>query len=180
MWCNLNDTTIQGDVGCRAQNSIGNANNGENGTTPKRPTYADYDFAVEVSRGLDNQTSSFCALTILSGQFSGTGSGESAEAPDQSILTTVLMKQNAEKGLEIVFYQEHERVFTKDNYAVMPEVFLTATGDSTKSVYLVSTCTNSSDRRFPVCGDWRPDLSVLDPARHTVRNEQSRSAVELV
>ena len=147
-WYNLSNMTEMGEVGFLSENSISNANDSENGSIIYRQTYADYDFAVEVSRGLDNQTSSFCALTILSGQFSGTGSGESAEAPDQSILTTVLMKQNAEKGLEIVFYQEHERVFTKDNYAVMPEVFLTATGDSTKSVYLVSTCTNSSDRRY--------------------------------
>ena len=145
MWCNLNDTTIQGDVGCRAQNSIGNANNGENGTTPKRPTYADYDFAVEVSRGVNNQGSSFCALTILSGMFNtGTGSGTSPDAPDESVLTTVLMKQKADnKGLDIVFYQEHTREFHKDDYAIMPEVFLTASGSDTESVYIISTCSSS-------------------------------------
>ena len=136
-WYNLTDMSQHGEVTWLE------------GATGHRRSLADYDFAVEVSRGLDNQTSSFCALTILSGQFSGTGSGESAEAPDQSILTTVLMKQNDKtKGLEIVCYQEHERVFMKDNYAVMPEVFLTASGDNTKSVYLVSTCTSSSDRRY--------------------------------
>ena len=147
MWCNLNDTTIQGDVGCRAQNSIGNANNGENGTTPKRPTYADYDFAVEVSRGLNNQGSSFCALTILSGMFTGTGSGTTPQAPDESVLTTVLMKQNEHKGLDIVFYQEHTRVFRKDDYAIMPEVFLSATADNEKSAYIVSTCTSSDGKK---------------------------------
>ena len=136
-WYNLTDMSQHGEVTWLE------------GATGHRRSLADYDFAVEVSRGLDNQTSSFCALTILSGQFSGTGSGESAEAPDQSILTTVLMKQNDKtKGLEIVCYQEHERVFMKDNYAVMPEAFLTASGDNTKSVYLVSTCTSSSDRRY--------------------------------
>ena len=149
MWYNLNDTTKHGEVNCLAQNSIGNANSGENGSTTKRQAYADYDFAVDVSRGVNNQGSSFCALTILSGMFTtGTGSGTSPEAPDESVLTTVLMKQNANKGLDIVFYQEHTRVFWKDNYAIMPEVFLTATGDSEKSVYIVSTCTNSSDRRY--------------------------------
>ena len=148
MWYNLNNGQ-NGEVKWLNKNSITNANESENRNKIKRESLADYDFAVEVSRGLDNQTSSFCALTILSGNFSGTGSGESAEAPDQSILTTVLMKQNDKtKGLEIVCYQEHGRVFTKDNYAVMPDVFLSATGDSTKSVHLVSTCTSSSDRRY--------------------------------
>ena len=142
-WRNLNDPTKHGEVGILSTNSIPNANDSEYGSTINRKTYADYDFAVEVSRGLNNQTSSFCALTILSGQFSGT----SPQAPDSSILTTVLMKQNEKKELEIVFYQEHEREFTKDNYAVMPEVFLTASGDSESSVYLVSTCTSSVDRK---------------------------------
>ena len=132
-WYNLTDMSQHGEVTWLE------------GATGHRRSLADYDFAVEARRGLDNKTSSFCALTILSGQFSGT----SPQAPDQSILTTVLMKQNDKtKGLEIVCYQEHERVFTKDNYAVMPEVFLTASGDNTKSVYLVSTCTSSSDRRY--------------------------------
>ena len=142
-WCNLNDPTKFGEVGILSNNSIPNGNETENGSRIKRSTYADYDFAVEVSQGVNNQGSSFCALTILSGQFSST----SPQAPDQSILSTVLMKQNAKKELEIVFYQEHERVFTKDNYAVMPEVFLTASDDSKSSVYLVSTCTSSDGRK---------------------------------
>ena len=148
MWYNLNDTTKHGEVNCLAQNSIGNANSGENGSTTKRQAYADYDFAVDVSRGVNNQGSSFCALTILSGMFTtGTGSGTSPEAPDESVLTTVLMKQNANKGLDIVFYQEHTRVFWKDNYAIMPEVFLTASGSDTKSVYIISTCSSSDSQR---------------------------------
>ena len=143
-WRNLNDPTKFGDVGILSNNSIPNGNETENGSIIKRSTYADYDFAVEVSQGVNNQGSSYCALTILSGQFSGT----SPQAPDWSILTTVLMKQNDKtKGLEIVCYQEHERVFTKDNYAVMPDVFLTASGDNTKSVHLVSTCTSSDGRK---------------------------------
>lgn len=148
MWYNLNDTSKYGEVNCLSQNSIGNANSGENGSTTKRQTYADYDFAVDVSRGVNNQGSSFCALTILSGMFTtGTGSGTSPEAPDESVLTTVLMKQNADKGLDIVFYQEHTREFHKDDYAIMPEVFLTASGSDTKSVYIISTCSSSNSQR---------------------------------
>ena len=152
MWYNLNDTSKNGEVNCLSQNSIGNANSGENGSTTKRQTYADYDFAVEVSRGLNNQGSSFCALTILSGMFTtGTGSGTSPEAPDDSVLTTVLMKQNANKGLDIVFYQEYTREFHKDDYAVMPEVFMTAASDDISSVYIASTC-SSSDGRGEIYG----------------------------
>lgn len=135
-WYNLNDTSKFGQVNWLM-----------NSGTAKRETYADYDFAVDVSRGLNNQTSSFCALTILSGKFSGTGSGTSPQAPDSSVLATVLMKQNANKELEIVFYQEHTREFRKDDYAVMPEVFLNATGTSEKSVYIVSTCASSDGRK---------------------------------
>lgn len=141
MWYNLNNGK-NGEVKWLNKNTIDQRNE------IKRESLADYDFAVEVSRGLNNQASSFCALTILSGKFFGTGSGTSAEAPDQSILTTVLMKQNDRtKGLEIVCYQEHGRVFWKDNYAVMPEVFLTAVGESTQSVYMISTCSSSDDQR---------------------------------
>ena len=150
MWYNLNNGQ-NGEVKWLDKNTVKQmtyADNDENENTIKRESLADYDFAVEVSRGVNNQGSSFCALTILSGKFYGTSSGESAEAPDRSILTTVLMKQNDKtKGLEIVCYQEHERVFTKDNYAVMPDVFLTASGDNTKSVHLVSTCTSSDGRK---------------------------------
>ncbi|MGN0772877.1 MAG: carboxypeptidase-like regulatory domain-containing protein, partial [Candidatus Ventricola sp.] len=74
-WHNLNDTSKFGSVGYLSNNSVPNGNDTVNGNVINRKTYADYDFAVEVSRGVNNQGSSFCALTILSGQFSGTGSG---------------------------------------------------------------------------------------------------------
>ena len=149
MWYNLNDTSKYGDVNWLDKNSIGNANNGENGTTPKRPTYADYDFAVDVSRGLNNQTSSFCALTILSGKFSGTGSGKTPQAPSESIMTTVLMKRinsGVDKGkLDICFYHEDtSKTYLPGNYPIMPEVFMTAAEDNLTSVYVVSTCTSSN------------------------------------
>lgn len=152
MWYNLNDTSKNGEVGCLDKNSIGNANSGGNGSTPKRPTYADYDFAVEVSRGLNNQGSSFCALTILSGMFTGTGSGTTPQAPSESIMTTVLMKRinsGVYKGkLDICFYYEDtSKTYREDNYPTMPEVFMTAAEDKLTSVYVVSTCTSSDDRR---------------------------------
>ena len=162
-WYNLTDTSKHGEVKWPASAE----------STTLRKTYADYAFAVEASRGLNNQPSSFCALTVLSGKFFGTSSGKTAEAPDQSVLTTVLMKQNSRKELDIVYYQQHQKVFPKDNYAVMPEVFLTAVGESTPSVYLVSTCT-SSDSQRNIYGQvvYREDtssktgldgLAVLDP-----------------
>ena len=118
-WYNLDDMSRNGEVSWL---SVSNST----GATTKRSGYADYDFAVEVSRGLDNQE--YCALTILSGIFSGTGSGTSAEAPTQSIITTVLMRQNSEKALEIVYYNEDTEVLQQDNYAIMPEVCLSVNG----------------------------------------------------
>ena len=145
MWYNLNDTSKFGDVNWLSQNSIPNANGGENGSKTKRQSYADYDFAVDVSRRLDNQESSFCALTILSGMFSGTGSGKTPQAPSDPIMTTVLMQRERDGGLKIRFYHEDtSKTYLPGNYPIMPEVFMTAVGDNLTSVYVVSTCTSSN------------------------------------
>lgn len=144
-WYNLSKPDKFGDVNWLSQNSIGNANSGENGSTTKRQTYADYDFAVDVSRRLDNQESSFCALTILSGMFSGTGSGKTPQAPSDPIMTTVLMQRESDGGLEIRFYHEDtSKTYLPGNYPIMPEVFMTAVGANLTSVYVVSTCTSSN------------------------------------
>lgn len=143
-WRNLNDPTKFGDVGILSNNSIPNGNETENGSIINRATYADYDFAVEVSRGLDNQGSSFCALTILSGQFSG----KTPQAPSESIMTTVLMERVDNGKLKICFYYEDtSKTYREDNYPIMPEVFMTAASDNLTSVYVVSTCTSSDDRK---------------------------------
>ncbi len=147
-WRNLNDPTKFGDVGFLSNNSIPNGNEAEKGSIIKRSTYADYDFAVEVSQGVNNQGSSYCALTILSGQFSGT----SPQAPSESIMTTVLMRRinsgNDAGKLDICFYYEDmSKTYREDNYPIMPEVFMTAASDNLTSVYVVSTCTSSDDRK---------------------------------
>ena len=147
-WRNLNDPTKFGDVGILSNNSIPNGNETGNGSIIKRSTYADYDFAVEVSQGVNNQGSSYCALTILSGQFSGT----SPQAPSESIMTTVLMRRinsgNGTGKLDICFYYEDtSKTYREDNYPIMPEVFMTAASDNLTSVYVVSTCTSSDDRK---------------------------------
>lgn len=142
-WCNLNDPTKFGEVGILSDNSIPNGNEAETRSIIKRSTYADYDFAVDVSRGLNNQPSSFCALTILSGKFSGT----SPQAPSESIMTTVLMRRsnsgNDTGNLDICFYYEDtSKTYLPGNYPIMPEVFMTAESDNLTSVYVVSTCTS--------------------------------------
>ena len=132
-WCNLNDTSEHGEVTWLAGN-----------TGAKRKTFADYDFTVESSRGINNKPSNFCALTILSGSFSGNGSEEDAEIPEQSMMTTVLMQQNSKNGLDIVFYHEDtDNIVQRDSYPIMPEVFLSATSEI-DSVYLVSTYINAN------------------------------------
>ena len=129
-WYNLTDTSKHGAVTWPAT------------STHKREGLADYDFAVDISRNVNNKTSSFCALTILSGMFYGIGTGKTPEAPATSILTTVLLKQNSNKGLDIAYYYENTKEFRSDNYAMMPEVFLTAVGEDTQSVYMISTCSS--------------------------------------
>lgn len=176
MWYNLNDTTKHGEVNCLSDNSIPNANNGENGSTTKRQTYADYDFAVDVSRGVNNQGSSFCALTILSGMFSGTGSGKTPQAPSESIMATVLMQRTDDGGLDICFYYEDtSKTYLPGNYPIMPEVFMTAVGDNLTSVYVVSTCTSSNyQNEIHALAAYRKDgssatgldeVAVLDPLK---------------
>ena len=132
-WYNLNDLSSHGEVTWK-----------ESGTQARRRSFADYDFTVESSRGINNKPSNFCALTILSGSFSGKGSEEDAEIPEQSMMTTVLMQQNSQKGLDIVFYHEDtDNIVQRDSYPIMPEVFLSATSEI-DSVYLVSTYINAN------------------------------------
>ncbi|MGN0995643.1 MAG: carboxypeptidase-like regulatory domain-containing protein [Candidatus Ventricola sp.] len=147
-WFNLNDTSKNGEVRW-ADNQ------------KKRETLADYDFAVEVSRGLNNQTSSFCALTILSGKFSGTGSGKTPQTPSESIMTTVLMQRDNNGELQIRFYYEDtSKTYLPGNYPIMPEVFMTAVGDSLQSVYIVSTCaSHESPREIHALAAYRKDGS---------------------
>ena len=62
----------------------------------------------------------FCALTILSGEFSG----DEPVTPSDACVATVLMKRDDQGGLEIIGYQE-EAVFDQSgNYLIMPEVRL--------------------------------------------------------
>ena len=169
MWYNLNDTSKYGAVNWLMKSG-----------TAKREKYADYDFAVDVSRGLNNQTSSFCALTILSGKFSGTGSGQTPQAPSESIMTTVLMKRinsgNDTGMLDICFYYEDtSKKYLPGNYPIMPEVFMTAAEDNLTSVYVVSTCTSSNyQNEIHALAAYRKDGSsatgldevvVLDPLK---------------
>ncbi|MGN0794283.1 MAG: carboxypeptidase-like regulatory domain-containing protein [Aristaeellaceae bacterium] len=145
-WQNLTDTSRCGQVNFTTNNSIKNPHNGVNGDVLKRASYADYDFAVDVSRGENNQPNNFCALTILSGKFSSAGSGTSAQTPTESLMTTVLMERTAHGELQIRFYMEDTwKVFQQDDYAVMPEVYLTAEGDDIHSVYIASTCSSSGN-----------------------------------
>lgn len=139
-WYNLNNKST-GQVNNTTNNSHPNDNSPGNGDVIKRAAYSDYDFAVDVSRRLDNQESSFCALTILSGKFSGTGSGKTPQAPSESIMTTVLMQRVDSGELQIRFYYEDtSKTYLPGNYPIMPEVFLSAFGDSRQSVYIASTC----------------------------------------
>ena len=90
--------------------------------------------------GLNNQESGFCALTILSGQFSGTGSGTAPEVPENSILskyyqfyTNLLNDQRllttAERlGFRINFIPHPTLFPCLDRFQIPPQVNVCGTG----------------------------------------------------
>lgn len=119
-WYNLNDSSKYGEVSWLSIE----------GQLLQRSRFADYAFAAE-------SVGDFCALTILSGAFSGT----SAEAPTQSAVATVLMKLNDERGLDIIGYQE-VGLSQSGDYPVMPEVCLSVNGDDASIVSSYSTAGN--------------------------------------
>ena len=150
-WYNLNKPTIHGTVGCLDKGTNQGVIVSEDSTT-KRNQYADYDFAVDVSRGLNNQESSFCALTILSGQFSGTGSGTAPEVPEDSILskyyqfyTNLLNDQRllttAERlGFRINFIP-HPTLFPYlDRFQILPQVNVCGTGVTYRESLHATNC----------------------------------------
>ena len=82
-WCNL-ETTKRGQV-----TWTGNSANRNNAGKAYQDWFVDYDFTVESSRDSD---STFCALTILSGQF-GTPSENEVNPPNAACAASVLMQK---------------------------------------------------------------------------------------
>lgn len=141
-WCNL-ETTQCGQVGWIDSGTYAKRNN----TSPNKAYqdwFVDYDFTVESSRDSD---STFCALTILSGQFGKRTPEDEVNPPQEACAASVLMQKQSDGKLEVVYYREETGNFTYYSYPTMPEVFLTATSNKLSSVFMVNTYVRSDETK---------------------------------
>ena len=109
--------------------------------------FVDYDFTVEPSRDIQGNSSKFCALTILSGQFGKPSSKDEVNPPQAACVASVLMQKKSDGSLEVVYYREETGNFTNYSYPTMPEVFLTATNNKLSSVFMVNTYVRSDEKK---------------------------------
>lgn len=148
-WCNL-ETTQCGQVGWIDSGTYAKRNN----TSPNKAYqewFVDYDFTVESSRDSD---STFCALTILSGQFGKRTPEDEVNPPNAACAASVLMQKQEDGSLAVVYYHETDAVSstvsgsTERNYHTMPEVLLTATHPTRlDSVFMVNTYVRSKEKK---------------------------------
>ena len=149
-WCNL-ETTQCGQVGWIDSGTYAKRNN----TSPNKAYqdwFVDYDFTVESSRDSD---STFCALTILSGQFEKRTPEDEVNPPTAALAASVLMQKQEDGSLAVVYYHETDAVSstvsgsTERNYHTMPEVLLTATHPTLlSSVFMVNTYVRSKEAKI--------------------------------
>lgn len=149
-WCNL-ETTQCGQVGWIDSGTYAKRNN----TSPNKAYqdwFVDYDFTVESSRDSD---STFCALTILSGQFGKRTPEDEVNPPTAALAASVLMQKQEDGSLAVVYYHETDAVSstvsgsTERNYHTMPEVLLTATHPTRlDSVFMVNTYVRSKEKKI--------------------------------
>lgn len=109
--------------------------------------FVDYDFTVEPSRDIQGNSSNFCALTILSGQFIKPTSEDEVNPPQAACAASVLMQKQDDGKLKVVYYREETGNFTQYSYPTMPEVFLTATNNKLSSVFMVNTYVRSDETK---------------------------------
>ena len=149
-WCNL-ETTQCGQVGWIDSGTYAKRNN----TSPNKAYqewFVDYDFTVESSRDSD---STFCALTILSGQFGKPSFEDEVNPPNAACAASVLMQKQEDGSLAVVYYHETDAVSStvsgsnERNYHTMPEVLLTATHPTRlDSVFMVNTYVRSKEAKI--------------------------------
>ncbi len=151
-WYNLQDLSKHGEVTwLDADKSI-----------RKNKSYHDYAFAVDVVASTGG--SDFCALTILSGDFS-----KYIEEPTASCQATVLLQKQKDGTLSMVYYREQDDTDVSSlghgGYMTMPEVFINAGGDVIQSVFIISTFvpSNSPNRVMGVMVSWDFDTKALIP-----------------
>lgn len=150
-WCNLKKPAQRGQVGWIDSGTYAKRNN----TSPNKAYqdwFVDYDFTVESSRDSD---STFCALTILSGQFGKRTPEDEVNPPNAACAASVLMQKQEDGSLAVVYYHETDAVSstvsgsTERNYHTMPEVLLTATHPTRlDSVFMVNTYVRSKEAKI--------------------------------
>ena len=145
-WYNLK-TTERGQV-----TWTGNSAKRDNTKAKYQDWFVDYDFTVESSRDSD---STFCALTILSGQFGKRTPEDEVNPPNAACAASVLMQKQEDGSLAVVYYHETDAVSstvsgsTERNYHTMPEVLLTATHPTRlDSVFMVNTYVRSKETKI--------------------------------
>lgn len=146
-WCNLKKPAQRGQV-----TWTGNSAKRDNTKAKYQEWFVDYDFTVESSRDSD---STFCALTILSGQFGKRTPEDEVNPPNAACAASVLMQKQEDGSLAVVYYHETDAVSstvsgsTERNYPTMPEVLLTATHPTRlDSVFMVNTYVRSKEAKI--------------------------------
>ena len=141
-WCNLR-TRKYGHVDWI--DTSDNPAKRSNTNTAYQNRFVDYDFTVEPSRDIQGNSSNFCALTILSGQFIKPTFEDKVNPPQEACVASVLMQKKS-GSLEVVYYREETGNFTNYSYPTMPEVLLTATKELS-SVFMVNTYVRSDETK---------------------------------
>ncbi len=142
-WCNLR-TRKYGHVDWI--DTSDNPAKRSNTNTAYQNRFVDYDFTVEPSRDIQGNSSNFCALTILSGQFGKPTSEDEVNPPQEACAASVLMQKQDDGKLKVVYYREETGNFTNYSYPTMPEVLLTATKELS-SVFMVNTYVRSDETK---------------------------------
>lgn len=142
-WCNLR-TRKYGHVDWI--DTSDNPAKRSNTNTAYQNRFVDYDFTVEPSRDIQGNSSNFCALTILSGQFGKPTSEDKVNPPQEACAASVLMQKQDDGKLKVVYYREETGNFTNYSYPTMPEVLLTATKELS-SVFMVNTYVRSDETK---------------------------------
>lgn len=154
-WCNLKKPAQRGQVGwIDTSGNPAKRNNTEDTKKTYQEWFVDYDFTVEPSRDIQGNSSNFCALTILSGQFGKRTPEDEVNPPNAACAASVLMQKQEDGSLAVVYYHETKAVSstasgsTEPNYPTMPEVLLTAFSSSLKSVFMVNTYVRSKESKI--------------------------------
>lgn len=145
-WCNLR-TRKYGHVDwIDTSDNPAKRNNTEDTKKTYQEWFVDYDFTVEPSRDIQGNSSNFCALTILSGQFGKPSFEDKVNPPQAACAASVLMQKQKDGSLKVMYYREETGNFTPYSYPTMPEVFLTAT-EKLSSVFMVNTYVRSDETK---------------------------------